>query len=329
MSRFIPFLTPILLLPLMSCGGSSQHDVQEKYFFVSANTKVPYWQEAAAGFNRAATQMHVHAEFVGPETYDPKAQHEQFQDILKQKPTGILVSASSPGLLNQDIDAAIAQGVPVIAVDSDAPDSKRLFFIGTDNYKAGVMGARMLAKGLAGKGNVVVFTIPEQANLKDRLRGYTDVFAEHPQIHITQVIDEHGDPGVVFDRTMEMVEKGAKVDAFACLSSIAGPEVAEVLGRKNVTGKLVVAMDTDPRTLEGIQKGLVTATIGQKPFTMAYLGARMLDDLHHHPLASLTVNWVQDSFSPIPTFVDTGASVIDKSNVESFVKARNSATAAK
>jgi ribose transport system substrate-binding protein len=328
MSRLVSFLTPILLLPLMNCGGS-QHDVQEKYFFVSANTKIPYWQEAAAGFNRAAVQMHVHAEFVGPETYDPKAQHEQFQDVLKQKPTGILVSATAPDLLNQDIDAAIAQGVPVIAIDSDAPDSKRLFFIGTDNYKVGVMGARMLAKGLAGKGNVVVFTIPEQANLKDRLRGYTDVFAEHPQIHITQVIDEHGDPGVVFDRTMEIVEKGAKVDAFACLTSVAAPEVAEVLGRKNVTGKVVVAMDTDPRTLEGIQKGLITATIGQKPFTMAYLGAKLLDDLHHHPLESLTMNWVQDSFSPIPMFVDTGATVIDKSNVESFVKARNSATAAK
>ena len=328
MPRFISFLTPVLLLPLVNCGGS-QHDVQEKYFLISANTKVPYWQEAAAGFNHAAAQMRVHAEFVGPETYDPKAQHEQFQDVLKQKPTGILVSASAPDILNKDIDAAIAQGVPVIAIDSDAPDSKRLFFIGTDNYRAGVTGARMLAKGLAGKGNVVVFTIPEQANLKDRLRGYTDVFAEHPQIHITQVIDEHGDPGAVFDRTMEMVEKGAKVDAFACLTSIAAPEVAEVLGRKNVTGKLVVAMDTDPRTLEGIQKGLITATIGQKPFTMAYLGAKLLDDLHHHPLESLTTNWPQDSFSPIPTFVDTGATLIDKSNVESFIRARNSATAAK
>jgi ribose transport system substrate-binding protein len=328
MSRFITFLTPVLLLPLVNCG-SPQHDVQEKYFFVSANTKVPYWQEAAAGFNRAAVQMHVHAEFVGPETYDPKGQDEQFQDVLKQKPTGILVFASAPDLLNKDIDAAIAQGVPVIAIDSDAPDSKRLYFIGTDNYKAGVMGARMLAKGLGGKGNVVVFTISTQANLKDRMRGYTDVFAEHPQIKITEVIDEHGDPGVVFDRTMEMVEKGAKVDAFVCLTSIAAPEVADVLGRKNVTGKLVVAMDTDQRTLEGIQKGLITATIGQKPFTMAYLGVKLLDDLYHHPLASLTANWVQDSFSPIPTFVDTGATLIDKSNVDGFIKARASATAAK
>jgi ribose transport system substrate-binding protein len=273
--------------------------------------------------------MHVKAEFVGPDTYDPKAEHEQFQDVLKQKPSGILISASAASLLNNDIDAAIAQGVPVIAIDSDAPGSKRLFFIGTDNYKVGVMGARMLAKGLAGKGNVVVFTMPEQANLRDRLRGYNDVFAEHPQLRITQVIDIQGDARIVFDRTMEMLEKSAKVDAFVCLTSIAAPEVAEVLGRKNVTGKPVVAMDTDQRTLEGIQKGLITATIGQKPYTMAYLGTKLLDDLHHHPLESLSINWAQDSFSPIPTFVDTGATLIDKSNVEIFIKARHSATAAK
>ena len=328
MSRSVSFLTLILLLPLLNCGGS-QHEVQEKYFLVSANIKVPYWQEAAAGLNRAAAEMHVKAEFVGPDTYDPKAQHEQFQNVLKQKPTGILISASAPNLLTSDIDAAIAQGVPVIAIASDAPASKRLFFIGTDNYKAGVMAARVLANGLAGKGNVVVFSMPEQANLKERLRGYNDVFAEHPQLKITQVIDIQGDPRIVFDRTMELLEKGAKVDAFACLTSIAGPEVAEVLGRKNVTGKPVVAMDTDQRTLEGIQKGLITATIGQKPFTMAYLGVKLLDDLHHHRLESLTMNWAQDSFSPIPTFVDTGATLIDKSNVESFIKARNSATAVK
>ena len=328
MSRPVSFLTPILFLALLNCGGS-QHDVQEKYFLVSANIKVPYWQEAAAGLNHAAAQMHVKAEFVGPDTYDPKAQHEQFQAVLKQKPTGILVSASAQNLLNDDIDAAIAQGVPVIAIDSDAPASKRLFFIGTDNYKAGVMSAGILAKALGGKGNVVVFTMPEQANLKDRLRGYNDVFAEHSQLKITQVVDMHGDPRIVFDRAMEMLEKGAKVDGFACLTSIAGPEVAEVLGRKNVTGKPVVAMDTDQRTLEGIQKGLITATIGQKPFTMAYLGVKLLDDLHHHPLESLTMNWAQDSFSPVPTFVDTGATLIDKSNVDSFIKARNSATAAK
>jgi ribose transport system substrate-binding protein len=125
---------------------------------------------------------------------------------------------------------------------------------------------------------------------------------------------------------MEIMDKrAAKVDAFACLEAIACPEVAEVLDRKKAE-KVVVAMDAEPRTLEWIQKGRISATIGQKPYTMAYYGLRMLDDLHHHKITPLDANWEQDSFSPIPTFVDTGTTLIDKSNVEAFLKARDSAT---
>jgi ABC-type sugar transport system substrate-binding protein len=102
----------LALLLLLNCG-ESQHDVKEKYFLVSANVKVPYWQEAAAGLKRAAGQMHVQAEFVGPDSYDPNSAHAVFQEVLKQKPTGILVSASAPSVLNEDINSAIDQGTLV------------------------------------------------------------------------------------------------------------------------------------------------------------------------------------------------------------------------
>jgi ribose transport system substrate-binding protein len=51
----------------------------------------------------------------------------------------------------------------------------------------------------------------------------------------------------------------------------------------------------------------------------------MVDDLFHNKITPLDANWAQDSFSPIPIFVDTGATLIDKSNVDSFLKARDSA----
>lgn len=87
-----------------------------------------------------------------------------------------------------------------------------------------------------------------------------------------------------------------------------------------------MALDTDEATLAGIQKGPISGTIAQKPFTMAFIGLKLLDDLHHHPLSLLTKTWSQDSFSPIPTFVDTGVTLIDDSNVDQFVQARNSET---
>ena len=303
----------------VSCQGP-QHSADEKYFLIATNIKLPYWEAAGAGLVRAAGQMQVRAQFVGPDTYDPKAQQAEFQKVVAQKPTGILISPADPELMQPDIDRAIGQGIPVITIDSDARSSKRLLFIGTDNYKAGEIGGQVLAKRLQGKGNVIVLSMPEQGNLRDRLRGYQDTLAAHPQIKIVEVLDIRGNPGTAFDKTMEIMEKrAAKVDAFLCLEAVACPEVAEVLDRKKAD-KVVVAMDSDPLTLQWIQKGRITATIGQKPYTMAYFGLKLLDDLHHHKITPLDANWAKDPFSPIPTLVDTGATLIDKSNVDTFLR---------
>jgi ribose transport system substrate-binding protein len=150
------------------------------------------------------------------------------------------------------------------------------------------------------------------------------VFERHPNIRIVDTVDMKGDPTIAFDRTKEIIEKNVKVDAFVCLEAIACPEVAEVLERARVTGKVVVAMDTDQRTLEGIQKGSISATVAQKPFTMAFVGLKLLDDLHHRPPESLTANFAQDSMSTLPSVVDTGITLVDKSNVDRFMQARSS-----
>ncbi len=320
----LPLVSLALALPLLSCG--SRHDGGEKYYLISTNIGLPYWKAAGAGFLQAAAQLKVSAEFVGPNGYDPKAEQDELQRAVAAKASGILISTADAALMRPGIDAAIAAGVPVITMDSDAPGSKRLFFIGTNNYGAGVTGGKRVAEELHGKGNVVVFSYG-QANLEERLRGYRDAFAEHPQIKITRVVDIKGDPRNAFDTTTEIVGKEKdKVDAFVCLEAQAGKEVATVLDSNGIKGKVLVAMDTDPDTLDWIQKGVIAATISQKPYTMAFLGLKMLDDLHHNKLPTLDSDWTKDSFAPIPTFVDTGSALIDKGNVQAFLHAKQSAT---
>ena len=57
-------------------------------------------------------------------------------------------------------------------------------------------------------------------------------------------------------------------------------------------------MDTDEDTLSWIQKGVIAATISQKPYTMSFVGLKMLDDLYHHKLSTLSNDWAKDSFCP-------------------------------
>ncbi|HTT60679.1 MAG TPA: substrate-binding domain-containing protein [Bryobacteraceae bacterium] len=310
------------LVWLTGCGGSP-HAATEKYWLVATNIKIPYWQSANAGLMRAAQQMGVKAEMVGPDSFDPKAEHDAFQRVLaeKIKPSGILVSVADPAVMQPDIDGAIGQGIPVVTIDSDAPQSKRLTFIGTDNYRAGLMGAQLALKQLQGKGTVVIYTMPEQANLKDRLRGYHDGFEGHPGVKIEQTVDIKGDPRIAFDHTQDLVDKKTieKIDGFICLEAIACQEVADVLDRNKVSGKVIVAMDTDQRTLDWIKKDRIAGTIAQKPFTMGFVGVQVLDTMHHYPPNPLDKMWAQDPQSPVAMFIGTGQLLVDKSNVDNFV----------
>jgi ribose transport system substrate-binding protein len=306
---------------LLSCG--SAHNSDEYFVFVSSNIQLPYWKTAGSGFSHAAAEFKgIRFDFTGPQSYDPKAERDALDQAVQKKATGILLSVADASVLKDSIDKAIAASVPVITIDSDAPSSKRLFFIGTNNYQAGFTGGQRLAQELKGKGNVVVFTMPDQPNLQDRLRGYKDALAKSPNIKITRVVDIQGDPRIAFDTTTQIVGKERdKVDGFVCLEAQSGKEVAGVLSSYKVTGKVVIAMDTDQETLDWIQKGVIAATIAQKPYTMAFVGMQMLDNLYHHKPPSLDADWAKDGYAPIPMFVDTGSDLIDKANVQSFIEA--------
>jgi ribose transport system substrate-binding protein len=233
-------------------------------------------------------------------------------------------------LLKNDIDKAVGMGIAVLTVDSDAPASKRLFLIGTNNYQAGLSGGQRLAKELHGKGSVVVFSMPDQVNLKQRLQGYQDALQSSPGIKITRIVDIKGDPRIAFDTASEILGKErSKVDGFICLEALSCKEVADVLDRKKITGKMIIAMDTDQGVLDWIKKGVIAATIAQKPFTMAYQGLKMLDDLHHNKPNLQDDVLLHGPFARFPSFIDTGATLIDKSNLDDFIKRRDEAAAAK
>jgi ribose transport system substrate-binding protein len=83
-------------------------------------------------------------------------------------------------MFRDPINAAVAAGIPVIAIDADSPDSKRIMFIGTDNFKAGQESAKRMSDILKGQGQIVIVTIPGQPNLDERVRGVTEGLKKPP-----------------------------------------------------------------------------------------------------------------------------------------------------
>lgn len=298
-------------------GACSQlpHTPGEKYYLVVPNTKSPYFQQVDAGLNQAAGELGVHVALIGPESYDAGMEKSEFDRIAALKPAGMLVSVADEKLLTPSINAAIDAGIPVITVDSDAESSKRLMFVGTNNYEAGQMGGRVLADKLKNEGNVAVLYTYGQPNLEQRLEGYKSIIAMHGGMKLIEGSDLKGDPTAAFDDAEGILNKGTpKVDAFVVLEGQAGPQVSEVLKRENKK-KVFIAMDALPATLDGIEQGWITASVAQKPFTMGYTGLRMLADMVLYKLPSLTVDFAHDPNSRLPRFIDTGTGIVDSSNL--------------
>src|SRR5689334_20199997 len=321
----------VLLSSLLSLTGCGYHSDKEKYYLVAVNIQLPYWQAAASGIRRAAHEMGIQSQFSGPDSYDAQAEVQAFRQAVAAKPAGILISPADPKLMTPEIDRAVEQGVAVITVDSDAPLSKRLFYVGTNNRAAGELGARVAIRKTNGKGNFVVFSMPGQANLDERLEGYRKAFAAHPEMKIVQVVDIHGQSTAAFDAAeASLAKKGAdKIDGFLCLEASSGKEVAEVMRRYKATDRVIVAFDTDQETLDAVRDGTIAATIAQKPATMTYIGTMMLDNLHHNMKSSINRYWSNDPYAPVPSYVDTGVTLIDQSNLDDFIKARDAAASEK
>ena len=311
----------LAVLVAVATLGSCQkpyHEDTERYVFVAANVKLPYWERAQQGFMDSAKILKVKAEFTGPDRYDPDAELKAFQDTAASHPSGILVSPARPDIFKDPINAAIQAGIPVICVDSDSPASQRLLFIGTNNFRAGRESAEQIAELMHGHGSLVLITIPGQFNLDERARGVQEALKKYPSIHITNIVNDSGVSQLAADNLSTLLQNRAPMDGILCLEASGGPGAAKALDNVRMAGKIpLVAMDANPETLDWISKGVIAATVAQKPYSMAFYGLRMLDDLHHNVVHQFQ-DWRTAPTSPLPRVIDTGTAVINARNVEDF-----------
>ena len=166
-----------------------------------------------------------------------------------------------------------------------------------------------------------MISIAGQRNLDDRMAGVVDALANFPALKLTKILDDKGDARSAFDQVSELIQKKENIDGIICLEATGGSGAAEAVHRFNMEGKLpIVAFDADPETLDWIDRGVIAATITQKPYVMSYYGLKFLDDLHHNAVHQFK-DWRTAPAPPTPASVDTGTVVVDKSTLQAYREA--------
>src|SRR3954451_5138653 len=129
-------------LLLAATPACQQGPSRTKVAFVS-NNPATFWTIAEAGCRKAEKEFGVEVIFRKPDSGDAARQTQIIDDLVNQGVKGIAVSVIDPRGQTEHLKEVAAK-VPLLTQDNDAPDTNRLCYIGTNNYKAGRAVGRLV-----------------------------------------------------------------------------------------------------------------------------------------------------------------------------------------
>ena len=328
--RTFVFLLGILGLVsgLPGCGSGGRVAVpagdrlaprDQLYIEVSAAGGIEYWSDHKLGLKLAGEALGVKTEYLGPATYDLQAMATALEQAIAKKPQGLLVAGFEP-MLEPGINKAVEAGIPVVTVDADLPKSKRVAFVGTGNYEAGLVSGKQAAAILNGKGKIVVTTMPGAYNLQERVRGVRAALAEHPGIEIIQLLDTQGDTTAITQKCVAVLQQNPDLAAFVSVEAIGGIGAATAVREANKVGAVkIIAMDRSNDVLQSIRKGEIDVTVVQQTALMPQYGLNILYNMYNHPMPISKDN-AKAGVPGAPIRIDTGVILVDKNSCELFIR---------
>jgi len=241
-----------------------------KLAFVTNNAS-DFWIIARKGTEKAAKEIPgITVEFRIPADGTATEQQRIVEDLLSKQVNGIAISPVDPAnqtaMLNQTADKAL-----VVTQDSDAPDSKRTCYIGTDNVAAGRQAGELLKEALPQGGKVMVFVgTLDASNARQRFQGLKEAIAGS-NIQILDVRTDNTDRVRAKSNASDTLVNNPDLAGMVGLWSYNGPAILGAVKEANKTDKVkIIAFDEEDETLSGIRDGAIYATVVQQPFEFGY-----------------------------------------------------------
>ncbi|WP_040205196.1 sugar-binding protein [Neobacillus jeddahensis] len=254
-----------------------------QYHFVMVPEELDndYWRLVEKGARAAADKYGVQLEYVGPKQANIEDHVKTIEMSAASKVDGIMTQGLSDEQFTPLINRVVEKGIPVITVDTDAANSRREAYIGTDNYYAGYLAGKELIADTKGKANVAIITGTFYANhMQQRVKGFQDAVKEEKGIHIIAVEESEISRVKAAEKATQILKDHPEVTAFFGTSALDGIEIAQMVEKYQKQNQIyIIGFDTLPETIEYIRKGTIKATVVQEPYQMGYGAVTMMIDL--------------------------------------------------
>jgi ribose transport system substrate-binding protein len=315
-----PWIAPLVLCLICGAAGCrSRSDTAEnepqtlKLAFVTNNSS-DFWTIARRGVEKADAELSdVETEF--RLTADGTAAEQQriVDDLLTKGVSGLAISPVDPQNQTALIDAA-AKRTLVFTQDSDAPQTARTCYIGTDNVAAGRQAGQLIREAIPNGGPIMLFVGKLDAqNAKERIAGIREALAGS-SVRIIDVRTDDADDVRAKANAADTLVRYPDIKALVGLWSYNGPAILNAVREAGKAGRVrIVAFDEADETLAGVKEGTIHATVVQQPFEFGYQAiVKMAQAVRG-----------DRSFIPESKQIIVPTLVVTRANVEEFTKRIN------
>ena len=293
---------------LLGLAGASQSQGKKTLAFV-VNGASDFWKAAEAGVKKAQTELPNYTlTFKYPEQSSAAIQTRIMDDLVAAGVAGIMVSAVDPKTMGDALNRVGGQ-VALFTTDSDAPNSKRIVYIGSSNVDAGKQAGQLMLKALPNGGKCMGFVgLPGADNARERIEGVKETI-KGSKIELVDVRADDIDQTRAKRNVEDTITARPEINCMVGFYSYNTPRIYEALKEAGKIGKVtIIGFDEDPITLGGVKEGTIVGTVVQQPYEWGYQGMK---DLAKYLEGD-------KSFIPANKLIIVPTKIIDKSNVDAF-----------
>jgi len=300
----------INLLEANSLLKESSSKIDYHFIVIAQNTDDSYWQIVREGCFDAASEFNVAVEFNGPRFTNMDEQVKYFKMAVASRVEGIVTPVLDEEVFTPLIDEATEAGIPVITIETDAKNSKRKAFVGTNTYNLGGEAGKLVLESVGDEaviGIIIKSFNGTSENVPQDLRvaGFKDTLKDAPNAIIKTIQSSGAGLFSAEEVTRQILYNYPEVNTIICTNVKDTICAAQIVVDLNKVGQVtIIGYGDAPEILRYIEKGVIYGTVAANPYEMGYESIRSLVEYKKKFMTS--------------SYVDTGARVITARNLEEY-----------
>lgn len=289
--RALPLSLFCAIMLATGCGPRTSSSDKPRFAFVVNVPTDRFWDIAYAGCLKAASEEDVIVEFHAPNESTAQQQKQIVESLMSRGIDGLAITPLNPQSLSLVLDQA-AEMFPVICQDSDAPNSKRMCYIGTNNVDLGRKMGELMKESLPDGGKVALFVGQlDVANAQERQQGVLEAIAGS-NVEVVGTFTDGAQPAEAKRVATDVIAKHPDLKGIVGLWGYNAPQAINALEQSAMQNVCVVGSDESVETCRAIAEGKELASVAQQPFEFGYQSVKMLAKLHRGEQVDLPDNKV-------------------------------------